>query len=334
MLSEYGSTHLEIESFSDWDYRFINQSELDPPYAVFSKTLSGFGDYVREEQPDLIVIHGDRIEAFAGALVGVMNNTLVAHVEGGEVSGTIDDSYRHAISKLAHIHFVSNQDALARLLQLGEDKESVHVVGSPELDLMNSSQLPTLNLVREKYEIPYVEYGVVIFHPVTSEHEKAREQAELLASALIESKKNFVVIESNNDLGSKAIRQVFDKLKVLDSFRVLPSMRFEYFLVLLKNATFMIGNSSSGVREAPHYGVPAINLGSRQLGRIKSSLVLNCEFDQKDILKSIERSLLLPREPQSNFGTGESSKLFGEVVSSGSIWSTPIQKIFRNVRLQ
>ena len=83
MLAEYGSTHLEIEMFSDWDYRFINQTELDPPHAVFSKTLSGFGDFVREEKPDIIVIHGDRIEAFAGALVAVMSSIFVAHVEEG-----------------------------------------------------------------------------------------------------------------------------------------------------------------------------------------------------------------------------------------------------------
>jgi len=332
MLAEYGSTHLEIEMFSDWDYRFINQTELDPPHAVFSKTLSGFGDFVREEKPDVIVVHGDRIEAFAGALVGVMSNILVAHVEGGEVSGTIDDSYRHAISKLAHVHFVSNKDALNRLRQLGEDPASVHVIGSPELDLMNSQELPSLHLVKEKYQIPYEQYGIVIFHPVSTEHELSREQARVLVSALVKSRKKFVVIESNNDLGSKAIRKVFDGLEGNASFRILPSMRFEYFLVLLRNADFIVGNSSSGVREAPHYGVPAINMGSRQTGRVTSNLVLNCDFVPSEILASIEKALLIHRIPESNFGSGESAKLFSEVMKSETLWATSIQKTFRTVR--
>ena len=329
MLAEYGSTHMEIETFSDWDYRFINQTELDPPHAVFSKTLSGFGDLVLEEKPNIIVVHGDRIEAFAGALVGVMANVLVAHVEGGEVSGTIDDSFRHAISKLAHIHFVSNDDAFDRLRQMGEDPSSIHVIGSPELDLMNSPNLPSLSEVRTKYQIPHERYGVVIFHPVSTESDLAHEQARTLVAALVESGRKFVVIESNNDLGSKAIRRVFDPLKNNASFRVLPSMRFEYFLVLLKNADFIIGNSSSGVREAPHYGVAAVNMGTRQTGRVTSNLVVDCDFEANAILAAIEKALSAHKIVESNFGSGESAKLFGEIMNSEAVWRTPIQKTFR-----
>lgn len=331
MLAEYGSTHLEIEGLSDWDYRFINQTDLDPPHAIFSKTLSGFGDFVREERPDLIVIHGDRIEAFAGALVGVMSNILVAHVEGGELSGTIDDSYRHAISKLAHIHFVSNQDARSRLLQLGEVTESVHVIGSPELDLLHSSELPSLDEVKNRYDIPFFEYGIVIFHPVATEPDQTHHQAQSIVKAMVESGRNFVVIESNNDLGSKDLRIAFKGLEGNNAIRTLPSMRFEYFLVLLKNAQFIMGNSSSGVREAPHYGVPAINIGSRQSGRVISRLVVDSGFSKMDILTSMVKAMAMPRNAESNFGTGNSAKLFGEIISSGRVWQSSIQKTFQNI---
>lgn len=149
----------------------------------------------------------------------------------------------------------------------------------------------------------------MIFHPVSTEHELSREQARVLVSALVKSGKKFVVIESINDLGSKAIRKIFDGFESNASFRTLPLMRFEYFQVLLGNADFIVENSSSGVREAPHYGVPAINMGSRQTGLVTSNLVLNCDFVPSEILASIEKALVIHRSAESNFGSGESAKL-------------------------
>jgi len=332
MLSAYGSTHLEIEQVSDWDCRFINQTESDSPHGIFAKTLSGFGDFVNEENPDLIVVHGDRIEAFAGALVGAMSNTLVAHIEGGEVSGTVDESYRHAISKLAQIHFVANKDAKARLLQLGETESSIFVIGSPELDLLNSDELPSIQEVKERYQLHFENYSIVIFHPVTTELGETKNQAALLLDALIEAGRNYVVIESNNDLGSKEIRTVFEEMGSLNSFRILPSMRFEFFLVLLQNADAIVGNSSSGVREAPHYGVPAVNLGSRQRGRTTSSLVVDAGFNRSDIVSAINTAVSLDRKPQRHFGGGDSAKQFGSALETSSFWVTPIQKTFNGKR--
>jgi UDP-N-acetylglucosamine 2-epimerase (hydrolysing) len=328
LLSQYGSTHLEIETSSEFDFKFINQAPADAEYSKLAKTIQGFGDYVREIQPDLIVVHGDRIEAIAGALVAASSNTLLAHIEGGEVSGTIDDSYRHSISKLAQIHFVANQDAHRRLLQLGETDSSVHVIGSPELDLMHSANLPTISEVKERYGIDFEMFSIVIFHPVATEWMDAKAQAETLFAALKSSGRSFVVIESNNDLGSDGIRAELKDLRELGQFRVLPSMRYDFFLTLLQNCEFVIGNSSVGVREAPHYGIPAINLGSRQSGRTDSKMVYNTGFDVEEILRNMLLSNKQPKFKDKKFGDGRSAERFLSILSDKTFWETSIQKKF------
>lgn len=328
LLSDYGSTHLEIQGVGDWDYKFVNQSEGDSPASILAKTISGLSDFVREASPNLLVVHGDRIEAMAAALVGATSNILVAHVEGGELSGTVDDSYRHAITKLSHIHLVSNEEARERLHQLGENPSTTWSIGSPELDLMYSKNLPSLAEVLSRYEIAWQEFAIAILHPVATEADSAEEQANVFIDALKTSGKNYVVIESNNDLGSASIRAKIRTLRQHERFRVLPSMRFEHFLTLLRHADFIVGNSSAGVREAPHYGVPVIDVGSRQTGRVNSKMVQHVEFDPEQLAYAIANVARMQRTPETNFGDGKSAMRFREILGSGSIWKTPIQKVF------
>src|SRR5579872_4676826 len=138
MLSRYGSTVEEVAANFQNIYPYLNQdpfggSGMD---LALANTIQGLGHYVREFPTDLIVVHGDRIEALAGAIVGALQNTLVAHVEGGEVSGTVDELLRHAISKLSHLHFVANEEASDRLVQMGEQPGAVFAIGSPDIDVM------------------------------------------------------------------------------------------------------------------------------------------------------------------------------------------------------
>lgn len=333
MLKEYGSTHTEFDSLYCNVFKFVNHFPGDADHTILSKTLNGVGDFVAQGDYDLIIVHGDRMEALAGATVGVMSNTLVAHVEGGEVSGTVDDSYRHAISKLAHQHFVANEDAKQRLLQLGEDEAAIHVIGSPELDLMHSSSLPQLPEVLDWYEIPFMSYGIAIFHPVVTEKERSIEYAEAFSAALKQSGQNWVVIESNNDQGSDGIRHIIAELNQQHKFRVLPSMRYEFFLTLLKNALLIAGNSSVGVRESPHYGVPSLNVGSRQQGRTDSQMVVHTYNDQESILTGIERALRIERIPDQRFGDGKSAQRFSEIIRQSSFFEREIQKVFNERRV-
>ena len=267
------------------------------------------------------------MESLAGAIVGSLNNILVAHIEGGERSGTIDELIRHAITKLSHIHFVSNDEARNRLIQMGEIPNSVFVVGSPDIDVMLSDQLPALETVKEKYDIPFQEYGIFIYHPVTTEIDKLSAHIREVVDALIESKMSYVVIYPNNDIGADIIMQELKRLDENQNFRMIPSMRFEHFLSLLKNAKAILGNSSAGIREAPVYGVPTINIGTRQLNRFEYESIINVGYNKVAILNALKN---LPHsvEPSLHFGKGESAKLFLQELRSESFWKTSRQKQF------
>lgn len=329
MLSKYGSTWEEIRKIGFKNiYKFINQNCSDSMDHIFAKTVAGLADYVKELSPDMLVIHGDRVETLAGATVGALNNILVAHIEGGEVSGTIDESIRHAVSKLSHFHFVANDMAKQRLTQLGEVSENIHVIGSPDVDVMNSSLLPTIGEVRSYYNFDFTDYSIVLFHPVTTEIGNLRQQVKILVDEMLKSELNYVVIYPNNDHGTEIILEEYSRLHGNPKIRIYPSMRFEYFLVALKNSNFILGNSSAGIREAPHFGVPAINLGSRQNNRVQCDLVLNADIQSEEIVKAIEVASVIPKEPNALFGTGDSARRFCEIISQKSFWDKDVQKHF------
>lgn len=329
MIAKYGMTANEVEKAGFKSvYKYINQNGHDTMDVILSKTIQGISDYVKELKPDLIVVHGDRVEAMSGAIVGALNNILVAHIEGGEVSGTIDELIRHSVSKMSHIHFVSNENAKARLLQLGESEYNIHVIGSPDLDIMNSQNLPTLVEAKVRYDIPFKEYSVFMYHPVTTEIECLENNISNAIDALIASEDNYIVIYPNNDHGSELIINELERLRANDKFLIFPSIRFEFFLTLLKNADMLIGNSSAGIREMPFYGKPTINLGTRQSRRSDASSILNVEENCCDILDSIKLSKKMEVPKTREFGSGNSDELFIKVLESEKLWDTSCQKVF------
>ncbi|WP_141506467.1 UDP-N-acetylglucosamine 2-epimerase [Paenibacillus luteus] len=330
LLSKYGSTVKEVErTVSATIYKYINQTSNTSMDIALSNTIVGFSNYVHELRPDLIVVHGDRIEPFAAAIVGSLNNILVAHVEGGEISGTIDELIRHAISKLSHVHFVSNDEAKKRLLSMGEELTSIFVIGSPDIEIMRSQNLPKIVDVKERYNIEFDRYGILLYHPVTTELSQLRRCIKETVDAMIASEYNFVVIYPNNDKGSDIILNEYSRLRKNKRFKILPSMRFEFFLSLLKNANFILGNSSAGIREAEVYGTPTINLGNRQKNRSLNQDIIHVS-EQKDlILSAFEQVENLIFEPKSFFDIEEkSSEVFLKTIQSAEIWKIPYQKQF------
>ena len=233
LLETYGYTLIEVErcGFKNIStYRNdTNEASMD---LTLAKTITGFSEFVKNVQPDLIVIHGDRVEALAGAIVGSLNNILVAHVEGGELSVTIDELLRHATSKMSHIHFVANSKAKSLLEQMGELPESIYSIGSPDVDIMFSDTLPDLQTVKTYYNIPFKTYAVAMFHPVTTEHQEMEQFANNFVEALMGSCKNYVVVFPNNDMGSQTILDAYKRILNHPNFRIFPSIRFEYFLTL------------------------------------------------------------------------------------------------------
>lgn len=299
------------------------------------ETISHFSGYIDNIKPDLIVVHGDRIDALSGAVVGALNNILVAHIEGGEVSGTIDESIRHAVSKFSHLHFVSNRSAKERLLQLGEHKDTVFIIGSPDIDIMMSRTLPTLKEAKKRYDIRFDRYGIMIYHPVTTEHKKIRQHIREVVNAAIRSERNFIVIYPNNDTGSELILSEYTRFAEHPRFRVFESLRFEHFLTLLKNADLMLGNSSAGIREAGIYGVPVIDIGTRQQGRYsvkEHKNIIHTEEDTEMIISALKK-LPSPHHPaKPPFGKGDSAINFMKIISHDTIWKKNIQKVFIDIK--
>ena len=336
MLPRYGSTIDEVQKSGFKNiFVYTNQSAnyntatptVTPMDMILASTIEGLGHYVRELRPDLIVVHGDRIEALAGAIVGMLNNILVAHIEGGELSGSVDELIRHAVSKLARLHFVANEDASRRLIQMGESPESIFVIGSPDVDLMLSSSLPSLEEAKKRYEINFEEYAFFSYHPVVTEPDKLKQNADVVISALLESKMNFVVIYPNNDAGSYIILDAITTLENNQRFRIFPSLRFEHFLTLLKHARAIVGNSSAGIRTAPAYGVPTVNIGKRQMNRFDYTSIINVDEGKEAILNALN-SLPKKVEPSFHFGKGNSAELFIEHLRNSKLWQVSPQKQF------
>lgn len=334
LQKEYGLTRIEIEKCNFKNvFTFENHTHETTMDLTLAKTIEGLSLYTKRVQPDMIIVHGDRVETLAGAIVGSLNNILVSHIEGGELSGTVDEIIRHSVSKLSHIHFTANEEAKKRLLQMGEIESSIFTIGSPDIDIMFSETLPDLNQVKEYYQIAFQKYAIVMFHPVTTEANEMQEYANNFVNALLEDSNNYVIIYPNNDLGSKCIINIYKQLANNSRFRIFPSLRFEYFLTLLKNADFIIGNSSAGIREAPYYGISTINIGTRQQNRSLNNNIVNVNYNQEDITNALKTITTLKKETlnEEKFGHGNSANLFLKSLLETDIWKIDHQKQFRDI---
>ena len=329
-LKLYGHTIKEIKKDKIKNLViFKNQKKNSSMNKILINTIRGFSRFIDENKPDLVILHGDRVEPLGCAISSVLNNIRIIHIEGGEVSGTVDEMLRHAISKLSHIHFTSNKIAKKRLIQMGENKKSIFVTGSPDIDLIKSENLPELSKVKKRYGIKFERFAIAIFHPVTTEINKLENHSRIFFEALKKTKKNFVITYPNNDLGANIIFKEIFKLKRNKKFKIFPSIRFEYFLTLLKNSDFIIGNSSCGIIEAPYYNVPTINIGNRQKNRIKKNkLIKNVDFNQKIILNTIKEIKKSKMIKKSFFGNGKSARIINYLINSKELWKINLQKNF------
>jgi UDP-N-acetylglucosamine 2-epimerase (hydrolysing) len=329
MMARYGETKLEVKRFAGAEFfEFVNQRAGDALDFILAKTVMGFSDFVHEHRPDLVVVHGDRVEAMAAAIVCAMKYIPSAHVEGGEVSGTIDESIRHCNTKLCSTHFVSCEAARERVLALGEAPGSVHNIGSPELDAHARPSGVSLAEVRRRYDIGFDEFGIVVFHPVTSEADTMGPQAQALFGALRDSGRCFVVIAPNNDPGNEAIFSVIEALP-RERFRLIPSMRFAYFSELMRHAAVMVGNSSAGVREAPFLGLPSLDVGTRQNQRASApSITAASAFDTGAVARFLREQWGRRHPRDATFGSGDAAQRFAQVLGQESFWSRGLQKVF------
>lgn len=334
VLPEYGETAKEVvdKILGVRKYFQISNHDLGPEQAAVSiETQKIVRDLIGEHGYTDILIHGDRVEAIAAALTARVLNVRVHHIEGGEITGSVDNDIRYAVTAFAYAHYVCTEGAKKNVLQTGQPADSVFNIGSPEMDRHARPGSKSLKEVLANYSIPFDEYGIVSFHSVTTEADDMLVHAASIFATLETVKKSFIVIMPNNDPGTDAIREVISKIlqgKAAKYFFAAPSIRFEDFSTLQKNASLFIGNSSAGVREMPFHGVHSINVGSRQSGRAPNiASITNVDpTDIHKLLRATRENWGRRHERDTTFGDGRSEEKLTAILMTPGHFTRPIQK--------
>ncbi len=295
LIEAYGNSYKEIEKDGfKIDYK-IHMSLDGYNHVTHAKSLGiclmSLPDIIDNEKPDWILLAGDRGEQLMGAVAAAYTYTPVAHIQAGELSGNIDGMTRHAIGKFVHMHLAANEDAVNRLIRLGEEPFRIFNVGAPQIDEMVQSRFTELTALEEKLSVNLRDgFILAVMHPVTEEADKAGEQARIFIQALNEVAFPKVVILPNNDAGSNLVKDVIYNDRYGEYYVYSNLSRGDY-LGLLKNAECIVGNSSSGLLEAPTFKVPAVNIGRRQNLRFRGINVIDVPFDKGLIVKAIEKAV-------------------------------------------
>lgn len=280
-------------------------------------------------QPNVVISVADRYETIATTIAAAYSNIPLAHVQGGEVTGSIDEKVRHAVTKLSDLHFVANEDAAQRVIKMGEDPNKVFTTGCPSVDLAAHVLNTTTNNfnpfellhkgVGEPFD-PAGEYLVVMQHPVTTEYEDSFEQIEQTLMAISHLKIPTFWFWPNVDAGSDKISKgirIFREKNHMPFIYFFKNMAPEDFLKLLINSKCLIGNSSAGIRECSYLGVPVVNIGNRQKGRLRGKNVLDVNYNKRDIISAIEKQLQNGKYPKEEiYGDGCAGQNIAELLST------------------
>ena len=271
--------------------------------------LAGMIDAFERLRPDLVLLLGDRGEMLAGAIAALHMNIPIAHVHGGERSGTIDESVRHAISKLSHFHFVSTEQSRERLVRMGELPGQVFVTGAPGLDgIVQDGSILRIDLLAEQRFDPEKPIAIFVFHPVVQEAADGGAVATMLLERLLQQGFQVLALRPNSDAGSAEVRAALDCHAAHPDVRVLTHLARNVFLSWLAAADVMVGNSSSGIIEAASFGLPVVNVGSRQNLRERNANVYDVESRPQAVDKVLARVRHQGRLPQHNvYGDGQAA---------------------------
>lgn len=334
----YGDTLGEIERAGYAVAAKVPILEGDDSAAAIGRATGrgvvGFVDLFSEMAPDLVLVLGDRYEIFAVAQAAFILRIPIAHIGGGDVtSGALDDGLRHSITKLSSLHFTTNEDSARRVRQLGEQPDRVFSVGTPALDLLlKTKRLSAAEIeARLGHAVPD-RFLLATYHPATLGDVPATRQADILLSALAEIGDDVGVIFtlSNADEGG---RQISERIGAFVAQRknafVFAALGSEMYHNLMMKAAAVIGNSSSGLYEAPSFGVPTVNIGNRQDGRQRAESVIDCPLERVAIVTTIKRALALGRVTCANpYGDGHSSTRIAGILLAQADWQSLVYKSF------
>lgn len=295
LMSQFGETKKEVlkQYSSARILPAIFQTDDRKGMALFiSRLFTLLIQSLSKDKPDIVMVMGDRAEMLCTAVVAAYLGIPIAHIHGGDKTTTIDESARHAITKLAHIHFAATKDAANRIKNLGEEPWRIYVTGAPALDVITHKQLPTK---REIYQYINIKKDspilLVTLHSVTEHIRESSMYMKQMVAAVKVFNLPVVIIYPNADAGGRAMIRVIEKEKHNPLFRLFPSMPYEYFLALERESSVWIGNSSAGVIESTSFKIPVINVGDRQSGRVHARNVLNVSYEKKEIIKMLNYAL-------------------------------------------
>jgi GDP/UDP-N,N'-diacetylbacillosamine 2-epimerase (hydrolysing) len=315
IINRFGNLISEIEADGfEISGKFFTAFDGDNKIAMaksIGSVINSATDFLSNNNYDWVIVSGDRVEQLGFTIAAAVMYIPIAHVQAGERSGNIDGVSRHAIARFAHLHLASNQDAADRLIASGEDEKRVFITGAPQLDELISSEVPSVGELLERSIILEENFIVAVVHGSTDELDLGNRISTLI-SALLKQSTPIIWIAANNDDGKYEVEnQIKKSLRRKDKF--FANLNRLDYLSLLQNCKFIIGNSSSGILEAPTFGIPAINLGIRQSMRLKGTNVIDCDFNENDILKAITTATSIEfrkisLEGKNPYGDGGSSR--------------------------
>tara|TARA_B100001059_G_scaffold95104_1_gene94336 strand:+ start:26768 stop:27886 length:1119 start_codon:yes stop_codon:yes gene_type:complete len=309
--------HYEIDMFTK---NLDSTAEMVRSFARVAEKVT----YCLEDCNPHVILAGFDIGAnLAVSIAGAHMNIPVAHIQGGEVTGTIDESIRHAMSKFSHYHFTSNDDALERLVKMGEVKSRIFNVGCPSIDaILNTIDNPK---ILEKYNLKENQYFILLQHPVTSEKDQSRNQIQITLSALKKINKKILIILPNNDAGfSNIIRELKNS-----NIQFVESLGISDYINLLKRSLGLVGNSSSGIHETSTFNIPTVNIGTRQNGRLRPKNVFDVDHDEKQIIDAMNKALEFKKnniKVNNPYGDGNSAHRILSILKKIDLSNKIIQK--------
>lgn len=338
LLNKYISHSFNIRKIlQDEKYENIHEAHfnLDGDNLVIKSKTVGLGivefsSIFNEINPDLVVVRADRFEVMAAALAASYMNIPIAHIEGGDKSGTLDESVRHAITKLSHIHFATNEDARERIIRMGERKEYVFNFGSPDIEVVkhvfNNGNSVDLNNEGSGADFnPKKDFLIVMYHPVTSEIDNLSLHTKEILKAVHGLGMQILWFWPNFDAGSETISKelrIFNDMVSRHKIKFLKYLHPKKFIFLLSKTKCLVGNSSAGIKECSYLGVPVVNIGSRQNERLRSDNVCDCGNSSEEIMKAIRKQMKIGRYKTSNlYSSNDTSKDIAEVLVKSRLYA-------------
>jgi len=340
LSDDYGATFSEIDLNGIREIRKIRPAEGTPDAQM--KTLFNMADLIKggakalkELRPNILIVAGDRAETFGLTIAAFYLNIPIAHIFGGDISqgGHLDDSTRHSITKLAHLHFVTNEDSYNRVVRLGEEKWRIFNVGSPVVDNVMQGKMASRKEVLSELGLNGSD-PIILFtqHPVTTESTAAYDQVKESLEALRELGYQTVVTYPCDDAGSQDIIEAIGEYSGEPHFRIRKNLGWRLYLGCMRASSCVVGNSSSGLIETPVLKVPCVNVGSRQAGRLRSKNVIDVPYDKEKIKKAVKQTiydqdfLKMVKRCENPYGDGHSSEKITKVLKAIPLGKKLLQK--------